>query len=64
MLKSVVYKTRMNKFPVLNVIKVESPISHSIAFCIYSYCNVLFPASLRVMAVPVNFTMLIVEDVL
>lgn len=64
MLKSVVYKTRMNKFPVLDIIKVASPISHSITFCIYSYCNVLFPASLWVIAVPMNFTMVIVEDVL
>lgn len=46
MLKSVVYKTRMNKFPVLDIIKVASHISHPIAFCVYSYCSVLFPASL------------------
>lgn len=64
MLKSVVYKTRMNKFPVLDIIKKASPISHSIAFYVYSYCKVLFPASLWVMAVPMNFAMAIVEDVL
>lgn len=43
-LEDVVYKTRMNKLPVLDIIKVASPIAHSIAFCIYSYCNVIFPA--------------------
>ena len=46
MLKFVVYKTRMNKVPVFDIIKVTSHISHSIAFCVHSYCNVLFPASL------------------
>lgn len=40
MLKSVVYKTRMNKFPVLDIIKVASHISHPIALCVYQLHSV------------------------